>query len=53
MAISFELTPEQREVIKQAREFGEREIAPFAADIDEKDEMPRDLWKKMAQPLYR
>ncbi|MDY7019711.1 MAG: acyl-CoA dehydrogenase family protein [Chloroflexota bacterium] len=53
MSIAFELTPEQEEVKKQAREFGEREIAPFAAEIDEKDQMPWDLWRKMAQPPYK
>ena len=53
MAISFELTPEQEKIKKEAWEFGAREIAPFAADIDEKDEMPWDLWRKMAQPPYR
>ena len=53
MPVSFELTSEQEEIKKQAREFGEKEIAPFAAEIDEKDEMPWELWRKMAQPPYK
>lgn len=52
MPIAFDLTPEQEEVRRQAREFAEREIAPIAAEIDEKDELPWDLWGKMAQPPY-
>jgi len=53
MAICFDITPEQEEVKRQAGEFGEREILPIAAEIDEKDEMPWDLLKKMAKPPHR
>jgi len=52
MSIAFDLTPEQEELRRQAREFAEREIAPIAAEIDEKDELPWDIWGKMAQPPY-
>ncbi|MDI6777005.1 MAG: acyl-CoA dehydrogenase family protein [Syntrophales bacterium] len=53
MAICFDLTPEQEEIKRQAGEFGEREVLPIAAQIDEKDEMPWDLWRKMAMPPHR
>jgi len=52
MPVAFDLTPEQEELRHQAREFAEREIAPIAAEIDEKDELPWDLWGKMSQPPY-
>ena len=52
MSISFELTPEQRKWQKLAREFAEKEAAPKAAEIDERDELPRGLLKKMALPPY-
>lgn len=53
MPYSFELTPEQEELKKMARDFARENIAPVAADIDEKDEMPYDLWKKMGREPYR
>lgn len=31
------------------REFAEREIAPFAAEIDHKNSFPRELWPKLGQ----
>ncbi|MHC1569262.1 MAG: acyl-CoA dehydrogenase family protein [Candidatus Syntropharchaeia archaeon] len=51
--ISFDLTPEQEEMKRLAREFAEKELLPVADEIDERDEMPWELWKKMAQPPYR
>lgn len=48
----FELTPEQKQWQKLAREFAEKELAPIAAEVDEKDEFPKGLLKKMAQPPY-
>lgn len=53
MAISFELTPEQEEIKQHAWEVGKKEIAPIAAEIDEKDEMPWELIKMMAKPPHR
>ena len=50
MSISFELTPEQKKWQKLAREFAEKEAAPRAVEIDERDELPRNLLKKMASP---
>ncbi|MFA4910127.1 MAG: acyl-CoA dehydrogenase family protein [Desulfobacteria bacterium] len=53
MSICFDLTTEQEEIKRQAGEFGKREVAPIAAEIDEKDEMPWDLIKKMGQSPHR
>lgn len=53
MSLSFDLTPEQEKIQKMARDFARREIAPKAAEIDEKDEMPYDLWRRMGQEPYR
>jgi len=55
MPVSFDLTPEQEEVREQAREFARKEIAPIAAEVDEKDDtrMLLSLWRKAAQPPYR
>mgnify|MGYP001066964325 CR=1 FL=1 len=52
MAVSFALTPEQEELRKLTREFAQKEIVLIAAEIDEKDEFPWELWRKMAQPPY-
>lgn len=54
MSVSFDLTPQQVEITKQANEFARKEIAPIAAEIDERDDskLLLDIWKKMAQPPY-
>jgi alkylation response protein AidB-like acyl-CoA dehydrogenase len=46
---SVVLTPEHEMFRKAVREFVEREVAPRAMEIEEKDEMPRDILKKMAE----
>jgi len=48
----FTLTPEQKEWQRLAREFAEKELAPIAAEVDEKDEFPPGLLKKLAQPPH-
>ncbi|MEW6034169.1 MAG: acyl-CoA dehydrogenase family protein [Chloroflexota bacterium] len=53
MAFSFELTSEQEHIRDQARGFAAREIAPIAAEVDEKDVFPWHLYKKLAQPPYQ
>lgn len=55
MPVSFDLTPEQEEVRRHATEFAKREIAPIAAELDEKDDssMLLPLWKKLGQPPYQ
>lgn len=52
MPYSFELTPEQLEHQKRAREFAQRELAPKAVEIDRSDEMPWGFLRKMAKPPY-
>jgi len=47
--MNFELTDEQRMIRDMVREFAEKEIKPRAAQIDEADEFPWDLWKRMAE----
>ncbi|HJT37151.1 MAG TPA: acyl-CoA dehydrogenase family protein, partial [Actinomycetota bacterium] len=48
--MDLDLTPEQELIRKTAREFAEREIAPYAADYDRKEEFPRAILEKM-KPL--
>ena len=43
------LTPEQEMVRKTAREFADREIAPFARDWDRAEEMDRSIVGKLAE----
>jgi acyl-CoA dehydrogenase len=43
MGISFELTDEQRELRRLAREFAEKEIRPKAAEYDEHSTHPADI----------
>jgi acyl-CoA dehydrogenase len=47
--ISFELTDEQRELQRLAREFAERELRPIAAEWDEREDYPPDLLAKAAR----
>ncbi len=44
--MNFDLTEEQLAMQKAAREFAEKEIAPVAAEYDEKEEMPVDLIRR-------
>jgi alkylation response protein AidB-like acyl-CoA dehydrogenase len=46
--ISFELTDEQRELQRLAREFAERELRPIARQWDEREEYPPGLLAKAA-----
>ncbi len=43
----FELNDEQIAIQKMAREFAENEIVPFARDLDEREEFPSDILRKM------
>ncbi|MBP1449529.1 MAG: acyl-CoA dehydrogenase family protein, partial [Thermoproteus sp.] len=43
---SVVLTPEHEMFRKAVREFVEREIAPKVAEVEERDEVPRDALKK-------
>jgi alkylation response protein AidB-like acyl-CoA dehydrogenase len=46
--ISFQLTPEQRELRRTAHEFAARELRPIAAEWDEREEYPPDLLARAA-----
>ena len=46
--ISFELSPEQRELRDLAHEFAERELRPVAREWDEREDCPPDLLAKAA-----
>lgn len=45
----FKLTEEQELLRKTVRDFAESEIAPKAAEMDEKEEYDYSLWSKMAE----
>ncbi len=45
--MDFELTQEQKEIRRVAREFGEAEIAPVAHRYDEAHEFPHEIIKKL------
>lgn len=47
--MNFVLTAEQEELRKLVREFAEKEVAPTAAERDEKELFPRDIFDKMGQ----
>ncbi len=47
--MDFELTVEQQAMKKMAREYVEKEIAPIAAECDEREQMPVDLIRKMVR----
>jgi alkylation response protein AidB-like acyl-CoA dehydrogenase len=48
-AMDFELTAEQKDIIKAARTFAEGEFPEIARECDQKEEFPRHLWKKACQ----
>jgi alkylation response protein AidB-like acyl-CoA dehydrogenase len=50
--MDFELTPEQELFRASAREFCDREIAPFARDWDRTEEMDRGIVPKLAEAGY-
>jgi alkylation response protein AidB-like acyl-CoA dehydrogenase len=47
--VDFELTPEQREIQRLARELAEAEIVPNAAAWDREHRFPAELFPKLAQ----
>lgn len=47
--MDFELTPEQRQIQKVAREFAEGEVTPVAARHDETGEFPRAVIRKLGE----
>jgi acyl-CoA dehydrogenase len=47
--MDFEMTKEQMDIKQAAREFAEKEIKEIAHDYDQREEFPRDLWKKACE----
>ncbi|MDP9727795.1 acyl-CoA dehydrogenase [Alicyclobacillus tolerans] len=45
--MNFEFTSEQQEIRKMVRDFAREVILPKAAEIDEKDEFPREIIRQM------
>jgi len=48
MSFSFDFTPEQEELQRSVQDFAERELAPIVVRVDEEDEFPWEIWRKMA-----
>ena len=46
--MNFELTAEQQEIQTQAAEFADREVAPYAAELDREDRVPFETLQKLA-----
>ncbi len=47
--MEFELTQEQRQIREMVRAFAREEIAPHAAGWDEREEFPRELFRKLGE----
>src|SRR4030067_482843 len=47
MALDFDLTEEQQMLRKMVRNFAEKEIAPVAQELDDKEEFSYSLTKRM------
>jgi short/branched chain acyl-CoA dehydrogenase len=47
MALNFDLTEEQNLLRQAVRDFAEKEIAPLAGELDEKEEFSVELTLKM------
>ena len=47
--MDFELSEEARMIQETARRFSENELAPNAAEVDEKEIFPREAWKKLSE----
>ncbi len=44
--MDFQMTKEQKDIQQAARDFAEKEIKEIAHEYDQKEEFPRELWKK-------
>jgi len=47
--MDFDLTDEQKDIIKAAREFAEREFPEVAQECDREEKVPKHLWKKACE----
>ncbi len=47
--MNFDLTDEQKDIIKAAREFAEKEFPDLAQECDREEKSPKHLWKKACE----
>jgi alkylation response protein AidB-like acyl-CoA dehydrogenase len=47
--MDFQLSKEQLEIKERAAEFADREVAPYAAELDRKDRFPAQTFEKLAE----
>lgn len=47
--MDFDLTPEQQALRQLARDFAQKEIAPVAAEYDEREEFPLPVYQKLGE----
>ncbi|MCP3900009.1 MAG: acyl-CoA dehydrogenase, partial [Desulfobacteraceae bacterium] len=47
--MDFDLTTEQKMIRKEVRKFAQKEIAPIAQELDEKEEFSSELTRKMGE----
>lgn len=47
--MDFDLTPEQKDLVQLARDFGQREIAPHVAEYDREERFPVEIIEKAAE----
>jgi alkylation response protein AidB-like acyl-CoA dehydrogenase len=47
--VDFDLTTEQKMIRKEVRKFAQKEIAPIAQELDEKEEFSSELTRKMGE----
>jgi butyryl-CoA dehydrogenase len=50
--MDFEFTEDQKMIKEAAREFASEKLAPKAQEFDEKEELPRELYKELADLGY-
>jgi len=47
--MNFDLTDEQKDIIKATREFAEKEFPDLAQECDREEKSPKHLWKKACE----
>ena len=47
--MNFDMTDEQKDIIKAAREFAEKEFPDLAQECDREEKSPKHLWKKACE----
>ena len=47
--MNFDLTDEQKDIIKAAREFAEKEFPDLAQECDREEKSPKHLWEKACE----